>query len=150
MSSKYKVGDKVGDDALAHFVTFSVAGWVDVFTREQYKEFFVESLRYCQAGKGLILHAWMIMPNHVHLILSSVENKIEYIVRDIKKFTSKQIIAAIENNPEESRKEWMMNMFKYAGRNNSNNKDHQFWKEDYHLIEMDTAINTAAANGLFA
>lgn len=146
MSSKYKVED----DLLAHFATFSVAGWVDVFTREQYKEILVESLRYCQAGKGLILNAWMIMPNHVHLILSSVENKIEYIVRDIKKFTSKQIIAAIENNPEESRKEWMMNMFKYAGRNNSNNKDHQFWKEDYHLIEMDTAINTAAANGLFA
>ena len=51
MSSKYKVGD----DALAHFVTFSVVGRVDVFKREKYKEIFAESLRYCQASNGIIL-----------------------------------------------------------------------------------------------
>jgi len=28
MSSKYKVGE----DAIAHFVTFSVVGWIDVFS----------------------------------------------------------------------------------------------------------------------
>jgi len=39
MSSKYKVDE----DAIAHFVTFSVVGWIDVFSREQYKELFVES-----------------------------------------------------------------------------------------------------------
>ncbi len=30
MSSKYKVGD----DSIAHFVTFTVVGWIDVFSRE--------------------------------------------------------------------------------------------------------------------
>ena len=30
MSGKYKVGE----DALPHFVTFSVVGWIDVFSRE--------------------------------------------------------------------------------------------------------------------
>ena len=34
MSSKYKVSDS----SIPHFVTFSVVGWIDVFTREQYKE----------------------------------------------------------------------------------------------------------------
>jgi putative transposase len=119
MSSKYKVGE----DAIAHFVTFSVVGWVDVFSREIYKEIFLNSLKHCQENKGLKLHAWVIMTNHVHLIISSNTNKIEDIVRDLKKFTSKQIIAAIQENPTESRKEWMLNLFGYAGKNNNNNTD---------------------------
>jgi hypothetical protein len=54
MSGKYKVGE----DAIPHFVTFSIVGWIGVFSREQYKELFVESLKYCQENKGLALHAW--------------------------------------------------------------------------------------------
>jgi putative transposase len=135
MSSKYKVGE----DAIPHFVTFSVVGWIDVFSREQYKELFIESLKYCQENKGMVLHAWVIMTNHVHLIISSNSNKIEYIVRDLKKYTSKQIIKAIQENNMESRKEWMLNIFSYTGKNNNNNKEFQFWKQDYHPIELNTA-----------
>ena len=138
MSGKYKVGD----NALPHFITFSVVGWIDVFSREQYKEIFVESLKYCQENKGLILHAWVIMTNHVHLIVSSNTNKIEHLVRDIKKFTSKMIIEAINENPGESRREWMLGIFNYTGQQNNNNKEFQFWKQDYHPIELDTAEKT--------
>lgn len=135
MSSKYKPGE----DAIAHFVTFSIVGWIDVFSREIYKEIFVSSLKYCQENKGLTLHAWVIMPNHVHLIISTKTNKIEYIVRDLKKYTSKQIIAAIQENQTESRKEWMLSLFSFAGKSNSNNTEYQFWKQDYHPIELNTA-----------
>jgi putative transposase len=135
MSSKYKVGE----DAIPHFVTFSVVGWIDVFSREQYKELLIESLKYCQGNKGMVLHAWVIMTNHVHLIISSNSNKIEYIVRDLKKYTSKQIIKAIQENNMESRKEWMLNIFSYTGKNNNNNKEFQFWKQDYHPIELNSA-----------
>ena len=136
MSSKYKVGD----DAIPHFVTFSVVGWMDVFSREQYKEIVVQSLQYCIENKGLILHAWVIMTNHVHLIISSDTAKLEHIVRDVKKFTSKQIIKAIAENPKESRKEWMLNIFSFTGKNNNNNKEFQFWRQDYHPVELNTNI----------
>lgn len=119
MNSKYKVGE----DAIPHFVTFSVVGWIDVFSREQYKELFVESLKYCQEKKGMVLHAWVIMTNHLHLIISSNDNKLEHIVRDLKKFTIKQIIKAIQENNTESRKESMLNIFSYTGKNNNNNKE---------------------------
>jgi putative transposase len=134
MSSKYKVGE----DAIPHFVTFSVVGWVDVFSRELYKELLVESLQHCQEHKGMALHAWIIMTNHVHLILSSNSNKLQDIVRDFKKYTSKQIIKLIQENNSESRKEWMLNLFSYAGKNNNNNKEYQFWKQDYHPIELNS------------
>jgi putative transposase len=138
MSGKYKVGD----DALPHFVTFSVVGWIDVFSREEYKEIFVESLKYCQKNKGLVLHAWVVMTNHVHLIISSNSNKLEHIVRDLKKYTSKQITRAIQENTQESRREWMLNIFSYAGKTNNNNTSFQFWKQDYHPIELNTVEKT--------
>lgn len=138
MSSKYKVGE----EAIAHFVTFSIVGWVDVFSRECYKEIVIKSLQYCQEHKGLKLHAWVIMTNHVHLIVSSDTNKIENLVRDIKKYSSKQIIAAIQESKTESRKEWMLNLFSYAGKNNANNTNFQFWKQDYHPIELNSAAKT--------
>ncbi|MEO8416012.1 MAG: hypothetical protein ABI472_20290 [Ginsengibacter sp.] len=37
---------------------------------------------------------------------------------NFKKFTIKKIVAAIQNNPGESRKEWMLKIFKDAGEAN--------------------------------
>jgi putative transposase len=134
MSSKYKVGE----DAIPHFVTFTVVGWIDIFSREIYKEKLLESLRFCIKEKGLTVHTWIIMTNHVHLIIRSNRNKIADIVRDIKKYTSRQIIDIIVQNSKESRKEWMLNIFSFVGKGNNNNKNYQFWQQDYHPVELST------------
>lgn len=134
MSGKYKAGE----DTIPHFVTFTVVGWIDVFSRELYKEKLVESLKFCIQEKGLVVHAWIIMTNHVHLIISSNKNRIADLVRDIKKYTSRQIVELIIQNPQESRKEWMLNIFSYAGKGNKANKNYQFWKQNYHPIELNT------------
>lgn len=34
------------------------------------------------------------------------------------------------------RKEWMLNIFSYTGKHNNNNKDFQFWQQDYHPVEL--------------
>ena len=134
MSSKYKIGE----DAIPHFVTFTVVGWIDVFSREMYKEKMLESLNFCIQKKGLVVYAWIIMTNHVHLIISSHDNKIADIVRDIKKFTSRQIIELVAQNPKESRKAWMLNIFSFVGKGNKSNTNYQFWKQDYHPVELNT------------
>jgi hypothetical protein len=54
MSRKYKFHNPDG----VYFVSFAVNKWVDVFTRNDYKNLVVESLRYCQQNKGLELFAW--------------------------------------------------------------------------------------------
>jgi hypothetical protein len=54
----------------------------------------------------------------------------------MKKFTSKMIIDSISNNEQESRKEWMLAIFKNAGNYNSNNTDYQFWQQDNRPIEL--------------
>lgn len=133
MSTKYKFGE----NEIAHFVTFSVVIWIDALTRNEYKEIIVESLKYCISEKGLNLHAWIIMSNHVHLIVSAKkEFVISHILRDLKKYTSKQIYTSIQGNARESRRDWMIWMFDRAGKRNSNNKNFQFWQQDNHPIEL--------------
>ena len=44
------------------------------------------------------------MSNHCHLILRAQNENLSDVIRDFKKFTSKKIMKAIEENPKESRK----------------------------------------------
>lgn len=132
MSGRYKTGD----NDIPHFVTFTVVGWLDVFSREEYKEKLLESLKYCQQEKGLLIHAWVIMTNHVHLIISSKSYQIYEVIRDLKKYTSRQIIQAIKDNPYESRKEWLLNMFAFVAKRNHKVRDYQFWQHGYHPVEL--------------
>ena len=96
-------GYKIRDQHAVHFITFSVVEWVDVFTRRTYADIVIQSLLYCINNKGLKLHDWCIMSNHIHLIISTANGNLSNILRDFKKFTSKEIITATENNKQESR-----------------------------------------------
>ena len=122
-----------------YFVTFTVVYWLDIFIREEYKSIFIESVKYCQKEKGLKVGAWCIMTSHIHMaIASSDKNKLEDIIRDLKSYTSRHIRKYIENNPQESRREWLLWMMKRAGEKNSNNNDFQFWQQHNHPIELST------------
>jgi len=70
------------------------------------------------------------MSNHLHLIASAKNLDLSDVLRDFKKFTSKQIITAIENNQTESRREWMLKIFREHGENNIRNKNYQFWRQN--------------------
>jgi len=69
------------------------------------------------------------MTNHIHLIVQSEIVPLSDIIRDFKKFTSKQIMQAIENNSKESRKKWLLWLLK---------KEEKiwFWEEGYHGEEI--------------
>ncbi|OHX66422.1 transposase [Flammeovirga pacifica] len=127
------------DQEATYFVTMTVVYWIDVFTREAYRNILLDSLRYCQEHKGLKIHAYVIMSNHVHLIISKGQHlNLSDILRDLKKHTSKTIIKNIEENREESRKDWMLWMFQRAGQKNSNNKKYQFWQQHNQPVILNT------------
>jgi putative transposase len=129
-------GYKIRNQAATHFITFAVVEWVDVFTRKDYRDIVLDSIRHCQAERGLLLHCWCIMSNHVHLIASAKNCDLSEILRDFKKFTSKQIIKAIEENQHESRREWMLKIFRQHGESNIRNTNYQFWRQDNQPQEL--------------
>jgi len=131
-------GYQIRDQHAIHFITFSVVQWIDVFTRKTYADIVVDSLNFCIKNKGLKVHAWCIMSNHLHLILSSETNRLSDILRDFKKYTSFQIVKAIEENKNESRRNWMLWIFRKAGERNKRNENYQFWQQENHPIECST------------
>ena len=95
----------------------------------------IDSLNYCIQHKGLQVYEFVIMSNHMHLIISSDKEPLSDIIRDFKKFTAKRIIEAVQTIGE-SRREWLLNKFAYAGSRNSNNTTYQLWKQDYHAVQI--------------
>ncbi len=105
MSRNYKFHNPEG----VYFISFAVVGWLDVFTRNEYKNILIDSLHFCQKEKGMEIFAWCIMSSHIHLIFRSVEDqKPELMIGDFKRFTSKAIVKAIIENLKESRKELLL------------------------------------------
>ena len=131
----YLVGMSTEVDKL-YYTTTTVVGWIDVFTRSKYIEILYDSIRYCQEHKGLEVFGYVIMPNHFHLICRSTQWPLNHVLRDLKSFTSKKMIEAIASNPQESRREWLMYMFEYFGKRNSQNTKFQFWQHGNHPIEL--------------
>jgi len=132
MSRKYKFHNQ---DKL-YFISFATVHWIDVFIREEYNKIIIESWKHCKENKGLEIYGWCIMTSHVHMIIGSNKDKLEDIVRDMKKHTSLELKAAIKNNNQESRKEWMIWIMERAGKKNGNNKDWQFWQQHNKPIEI--------------
>lgn len=101
MSRKYKFHNPTA----VYFVSFATVNWIDIFTREIYFKILADSIIYCREHKGMELFAYCFMPSHVHLIFRDDNEEPSALLRDFKKHTSKQLIKAIENNPQESRRE---------------------------------------------
>jgi REP element-mobilizing transposase RayT len=130
-------GYVIQNQQAVYCLTFTVVGWIDIFSRQVYRDIIIQSFKYCQQNKGLHLHAYVIMTNHIHLVVSVDEGfSISDFIRDCKKFSAKQIISEIENSGIESRKEWMLHQFKYYASRHSRNEIYQLWEHDNHPIEL--------------
>ena len=128
----------ITDQHAIYFLTFTVIDWIDVFTRKEYKIVITDSLNYCIENKGLEVYAWCLMSNHLHLVCRANGGfKISDVIRDFKKFTAKQILKKIATEPE-SRKDWMLYRFEYAGKFDNRIKRYKFWQETNHAVLLDT------------
>lgn len=132
VSRKYKFHDQ----SKLYFVSFATVHWIDIFVRPEYTEILLDSLRYCQKEKGLEVYAWCILPSHVHLIIGTIDKPMQDILRDLKSFTSGKLREAIQTNPKESRREWIIWMMERAGNRNGNNKGWQLWQQHNQPIEL--------------
>ena len=133
MSEQYKFVDPKG----VYFVTSTVIFWIDLFTRKEYRHILIEGLKYYQVKRGLVIHAWCIMPSHIHLIISS-DADLSAIIRDFKKLTSKRIVEEIRVT-NESRKEWLLRAFVKAGIGLKRITNNKLWQDGNHPILLDSA-----------
>ncbi|MEZ4972438.1 MAG: transposase [Cyclobacteriaceae bacterium] len=134
MGRKYAIRD----NQQLHFVTFTVVHWIDIFIREEYRRIIYDSIKYCQANKGLEVYGYCIMTSHIHMILGTETGMLTDIIRDFKSFTSRHIRKEIESNLVGSRRDWILHLLYQEGSRNERNNDFQFWQQHNHPIELDT------------
>ena len=132
MSRKYKFRNLTA----AYFVSFATVYWIDVFTRQAYFSILEKSIKHCRKEKGMEVFAYCFMPNHVHMVFRSHIGDPSGLLRDFKGFTARKLIKTIEDNPQESRKEWLLCMMERAGKKNSNVRKRQFRQQHNKPIEL--------------
>lgn len=117
-----------------YFVTLTVVGWVDVFTRNEYKDILIKNLQYCQQKEKLEIFSYVIMSNHIHMVCRRLDKDLKELLGRFKSICAKEIIKSIETNPQESRKEWLLYLFKYFAKASKQYSENHFWQYTVHPI----------------
>ena len=120
------------DPANIYFITTTAANRARFFNPDEHKEIIADSLDYMCLKGWFRLYAFVIMPNHIHLLVRFLSPfTLSNVMRDFKKYTSKQIIRCCE--AENNQK--MLNKFEKAARTTVKQK-YKVWEEDYDAREV--------------
>ena len=92
-----------------YYITTVVYNRLPVFTRPSFVTPLYDSLNFYRYGQGFKILGYVIMPDHMHLVLWPYgDSSISDIMRDYKKFTSKRIIRQAEVEQEIMRGPWLL------------------------------------------
>lgn len=114
-----------------YFCTCTIVKWLNVFEEERYINIIIDSLNHCRMYKGLLLYGYVIMPNHIHLMVSyKSEANLSDIMRDFKRHTSTQIAKCLAEDNNFA----FLHIFETAAyRKRSKIK---VWQDEYHPIAI--------------
>lgn len=119
---KYTTADEL------YFITLTIVDWINLFDRVDYKMIVVENLNYCIENEDLEVFEYVIMSNHIHLICRRKEKDLNELLGRFKSYTAKEFLKEINSNPNESRRYWLINLFKKAARKNQQYRNHHIWQ----------------------
>ena len=116
------------DGVYVYFVTFTVKDWLPIFINPEPVEIITESLRYCINNKKLCIHAYVIMPNHIHLIVFDAHFENERLgktLTEFRKFTGNKLANYIDNTLAES----LSSVIRSTARTD---RTRQVWRSGWH------------------
>ena len=106
--------EKRVDPKACSYITFNTVDWVDIFIRPVYKQIITDVLNSFIVSKGLIVHAWCLMTNHLHLLARCDDpGGLAHIEKEFKKITTNNILEAVDTETD-LRKSWMLERFEHC------------------------------------
>jgi REP-associated tyrosine transposase len=125
---------RISDEAGLYFVTMTVVDWLPVFVSEATCRIIAENLNVCHERKGLRIHAYVIMPTHLHAILFIQKFDplaLKATLTDFRKFTGRKLI--------EHCRQWMPPCFdEVLLANAGDDRDRRFWQPTMHPEQIET------------
>ena len=110
------------------FTTATINKWLNLLEKDEYKDILISSLKYLVQNERLYIYAFVIMPNHIHIIWSENNNTLKETAKaSFFKFTSKHfLIKLTQTNPEFLKKFFV----------NKRDRKYQFWQRNSLDIEI--------------
>ena len=109
-----------------YFITNSIVNGYPVFSTPLAADVILESLSFLQNHRKVKLFAYVIMENHMHMIVQSIE--LSKNIRAFKSWTARAIIDQFSENGH------ILQLKKFREAKNPGNSDsrHQVWQEGFH------------------
>jgi putative transposase len=120
-----------------YFVTLSVVGGIDIFTRFEYCDLLIDNLNHCIAHKRLQVYEYALLSNQLYMIVGAEQGNLSKILRDLKGNSAKQLLRAIAEHREDNRKEWLMRLFQFFADRYQHNSEHHFWRFGNQPVDLD-------------
>jgi REP element-mobilizing transposase RayT len=117
---------KFYDQDRPYFMTCSIVNWLPLFASPAVVQIIIDSLKFLQTEKQLLLYAYVIMENHLHLIAASAQ-----LGKDIaafKSFTARTIIDYLKAKQAHS----VLRLLNFYKLRPKKDRDYQVWQEGSH------------------
>ena len=112
------------------FFTASIKGRYKLLEHDRYKDIVINSLRFLVEDKRIRLFAFVIMPDHIHLIWQMQASiNPQHVQRDFLKYTAQRIKHDLYKNHPDILKQFQTD---------ANDRFYQFWKRRALSIELRT------------
>lgn len=106
-----------------HFITLTTIEWLNIFVNKEYSDCLIKCLKYCRKNLGLLLYEYVIMTNHIHLIVQAKDSyQLSNVIRSFKQFTTKEILKLLETD----RRKYILRILNHSFNKRSEN---QIWQE---------------------
>ena len=114
---------KIYETEYPYFITSTVNSWLPIFTRQEAADIVLDSWRYLQRERELKLFAYVILENHLHMIVSAPE--LSSVIQSFKSFTARQLIDLLKERQATT----LLRQLRATKLNHKTQSEYQVWQE---------------------
>ncbi|MDD3603044.1 MAG: transposase [Sulfurovum sp.] len=121
-----------------HFVTCTILHWLPIFTRKESVEIVLNCLKFLQKQDALKLHAYVILENHLHMVVQS--NDLKKSMASFKKFTAVELLKLLHKENVTT----LLDQLAFYKKAHGKEKTYQVWEEGYQpkLMQNDLMLKS--------
>lgn len=127
---------RFGDEHYPYFLTQTIVAWLPIFSRPDLVDIVLDSWRFLQRERGIVILAWVILENHLHWIGAGPQ--LGKRVGEFKSFTATSIVKLLREKAAHA----LLQALEYYKLRHKIDQQHQLWQDGSHpqIIESEEVM----------